>query len=265
MVFEDEEYLRDIENLDVLTPDEIEFKKVLQIIEEIRVEEIQRLRSMYVKRDYSGYKCGEAERFLSNILSPLANPNKDYRFRGPREDPRVIRKQYPQREAMSQDMEYMLSTVTGDIELKNIINPSKLCYCRLQTILDSGATRSIFQNKNIFTNYQPLTGRYVTMADGSKTPIAGYGCVVSPFHPGFRLPGCLHVPTVTKNLLSTSHVTQVLNNSIYIDNETALIHLPAGETEIWMEAPQTYGLYIFDPKYFNDPPTSTPLSYSSYG
>ena len=72
-------------------------------------------------------------------------------------------------------------------------------------ITDSGASDHMTSNHNLFYNYTPSDEcLYVTIADGSKTLVAGSGSV--KVSPQLTLKSVLHVPQLHCNLLSVHKV-----------------------------------------------------------
>ncbi|KAJ9557199.1 hypothetical protein OSB04_011813 [Centaurea solstitialis] len=72
--------------------------------------------------------------------------------------------------------------------------------------LDTGATAHVCDDKSKFVNYQEIHGKQVSTANGGRADIAGSGTILLHFTSGrsLTLNSVLHVPTITKNLLSYS-------------------------------------------------------------
>ncbi|KAJ9545520.1 hypothetical protein OSB04_025227 [Centaurea solstitialis] len=72
--------------------------------------------------------------------------------------------------------------------------------------LDTGATAHVCNDKSKFVNYQEIHGKQVSTANGGRADIAGSGTILLHFTSGrsLTLNSVLHVPTITKNLLSYS-------------------------------------------------------------
>ncbi|KAJ9557205.1 hypothetical protein OSB04_011819 [Centaurea solstitialis] len=70
--------------------------------------------------------------------------------------------------------------------------------------LDTGATAHVCDDKSKFVNYQEIHGKQVSTANGGRADIAGSGTILLYFTSGrsLTLNSVLHVPTITKNLLS---------------------------------------------------------------
>ena len=80
-------------------------------------------------------------------------------------------------------------------------------------IIDSGASNHIIGLSNIFSTYNPCSGKdKVRTVDGSPSPISSKGIVnVSN---SLALSSVLHIPRFSTNLLSISRVTWDLNCSV---------------------------------------------------
>lgn len=72
--------------------------------------------------------------------------------------------------------------------------------------VDSGATRHICSDKEMFSSYTPISGRKLFMANNETSPVVGLGRVVLKMTSGkeLTLVDVLHVPDVNKNLISGS-------------------------------------------------------------
>ncbi|KAJ9565483.1 hypothetical protein OSB04_001449 [Centaurea solstitialis] len=72
--------------------------------------------------------------------------------------------------------------------------------------LDTRATAHVCDDKSKFVNYQEIHGKQVSTANGGRADIAGSGTILLHFTSGrsLTLNSVLHVPTITKNLLSYS-------------------------------------------------------------
>jgi hypothetical protein len=73
-------------------------------------------------------------------------------------------------------------------------------------IIDTGASRSMFRERTLFSTYTLLEDIYVYTADGKPLPVLGKGTV------GF-IPDCFHVPALSKDLLSLPHLDEKLGLS----------------------------------------------------
>ena len=62
-------------------------------------------------------------------------------------------------------------------------------------VIDSGASRCMFANRAMFTEYEELYGVNVYTASGEAIPVFGRGTVGG-------IPNCLHVPYLEKDLIS---------------------------------------------------------------
>jgi Pol polyprotein len=73
-------------------------------------------------------------------------------------------------------------------------------------ILDSGCSRHVTFNSDFFSTYQKVVGRKVTMGNEASCPIVGVGDVKFIMFDGLErtLTGVLHVPGMTRNLISLS-------------------------------------------------------------
>ena len=108
-----------------------------------------------------------------------------------------------------------MMTAFGNMNITNIV-----------TILDSGATCNIFKDRSMFYDYVPVVGEYVSAANGYKLPIHGGSVSLSC---GLDLIECCHVPTVTKNLIAESYITNEIRARITKLDTTAVIdRLPKG-------------------------------------
>ena len=74
--------------------------------------------------------------------------------------------------------------------------------------VDSGATENMTFNREVFTKYNIVNEKYVKTADGTKLKVHGMGQVsFSDGHRSFILQEVLHIPKLTRNLLSISNLT----------------------------------------------------------
>jgi len=79
--------------------------------------------------------------------------------------------------------------------------------------LDSGATSHMASSRAWFTNYTPIEGRNIYLGDNSTIQVAGKGTVRAVHYTNHKpelvqLSEVLHVPLITKNLLSASRLAQ---------------------------------------------------------
>ena len=65
-------------------------------------------------------------------------------------------------------------------------------------IVDSGASKSLFRRRGLFTTYKLKNKMCVYTASGEPISVVGTGTEEC-------IPNCLHVPTFENNLLSVSH------------------------------------------------------------
>jgi hypothetical protein len=105
-------------------------------------------------------------------------------------------------------------------------------------IIDSGATLHMCQDKNLLSGFIPKSGQNVTISDGSKIPIQGFGTLQMKFKD--KLTGLVHtlildhvavVPKLTVNLISVQALTTLgfvasfTSDSCYIEHPKANILL----------------------------------------
>lgn len=77
-------------------------------------------------------------------------------------------------------------------------------------IIDPGATDHMTSHSNLYTSYNPCSGRQkVNVADGTLSSVAGKGRI--PISKDLSLDNALHVPKLSCNLLSIRKITKDLN------------------------------------------------------
>ena len=87
--------------------------------------------------------------------------------------------------------------------------------CRV-IVIDSGASRSMFGNRAMFSDYQVLFDVYVFTASGEAIPVLGCGTVG-------EIPNCLHVPNLEKDLISAPQLDLELGWSTTFISGTGVI------------------------------------------
>jgi hypothetical protein len=85
------------------------------------------------------------------------------------------------------------------------------------------------------------TNIVVQLADGTTIPVAGIGTVAF-------IPNCLHIPTITKDLISASHLDLDLGYTITHSKGTCLIMNKTGSVVASGKLDVFSGLYIFTPQ-----------------
>lgn len=102
----------------------------------------------------------------------------------------------------------------------------------IESLLDSGASVPMFSERESFKTYSEVKEN-VTLADGSVIQAVGSGSVVLRCeNREITLSNCLHIPTLTNNLVSLSHLyakgcqLHYLGNNLFevILNGSRLIH-----------------------------------------
>ena len=111
-------------------------------------------------------------------------------------------------------------------------------------ISDSGATKSMFSDRSVFTNYRKLTGVSVRMAGGALTPVFGIGDVG-------KLKNVLHVPNLVFDLVSESSLALQGMKGEFADNWKT-IRLSDG-TLFLAAYLNAQGLYVVNPNYLGLP------------
>ena len=92
-------------------------------------------------------------------------------------------------------------------------------------IIDSGATDHMTPHSSYFSSYNA----YITVANGSNTPITGRGNIY--LQPSFPLKNVLHVPNLSNNLLSIHKITQDLNCAVTFSHSHCVFQdLATGKT-----------------------------------
>ena len=77
------------------------------------------------------------------------------------------------------------------------------------TLIDSGASKSCFKNRENFINYMPISDRALKVASGQTIPILGMGTILLSENPRIELPGSLHVSGLQQTgLVSVHHLVQ---------------------------------------------------------
>src|ERR1044072_7894907 len=97
-------------------------------------------------------------------------------------------------------------------------------------IIDSGATDHMTPYISHLSSYSTLLGKHhITVANGSQTPVIGYGNVqLSPF---LHLKHVLHVPKLSNNLLSIQKLTKDLNCAVtFFQSHCVFQDLATGKT-----------------------------------
>eukprot|EP01038_Epipyxis_sp_PR26KG_P014695 gene14695-19743_t len=122
-------------------------------------------------------------------------------------------------------------------------------------ILDSGASKIMFSNYLYFTNYVPLVGQWLKTAGGARIPIMGKG-QVGPFL------DCLHVPSLTTDLIGEGFLEKEYNMSIYSSNGLRTIYNSDGDTILCANR-SSDNLYEVDPRHFIDPDRIVNFSYDN--
>ena len=113
-------------------------------------------------------------------------------------------------------------------------------------ILDGGAGRHMFANRQVFSNYVSRSDIVVKVASGHQLEVLGVGDV-GP------LSGVLHVPGIMKDLISESQLE--LNDGCYIDSYNGVRHVwtkrHGGTVVITGRAQKPLKLFIVDPRQLN--------------
>ena len=85
----------------------------------------------------------------------------------------------------------------------------------------------IFRVASLFgSDYALCTNQAVRTADGAAGSVIGTGSVTLPC--GLRMRDCLHVRTVTKNLISAAHLAATTGVATMLDASEAVLHIPGG-------------------------------------
>ncbi|KAJ9552894.1 hypothetical protein OSB04_016939 [Centaurea solstitialis] len=79
---------------------------------------------------------------------------------------------------------------------------------KISWYLDTSATTHVSNDKSKFVNYREIHGKQVSTANGAKADIVGCGDILLHFtsYRTIRLQSVLHVPTISKNMLSYSRL-----------------------------------------------------------
>ena len=94
-------------------------------------------------------------------------------------------------------------------------------------IADSGATNHMWPDYSAFTSYRPLTGRYVTLADGNHAPVTGVGSIkISIDGSVVGVRNVLHVPSLQLPLYSLRAHRRMPGCGFIADNDRFHVYFP---------------------------------------
>uniref|UniRef100_A0A803PMV3 Retrovirus-related Pol polyprotein from transposon TNT 1-94-like beta-barrel domain-containing protein n=1 Tax=Cannabis sativa TaxID=3483 RepID=A0A803PMV3_CANSA len=126
--------------------------------------------------------------------------------------------------------------------------------------LDSGATHHISNTSETLTNSKDYKGKAkVVVGNGSNLSINKIGCSSIPTkfpHKSLLLKDILHVPSLTKNLLSISQFTKHNNVTIEFDDVCCLVK-DKNTKQALLRGTLTEGLYRLQVPH--SPPTTQPV------
>ena len=114
-----------------------------------------------------------------------------------------------------------------------------------ETILNSEASACIFRDASLYgPDYMPYTNRADRTANGAAVPVTGTGAVTPPC--ALTMRDCLHVPEVTKNLISVAHLAATAGVTTRSDAAEAVLHIPGGSGDRFFITKRVHNLYVFD-------------------
>ncbi|MGH7954525.1 MAG: hypothetical protein ACREOZ_01040, partial [Gloeomargaritales cyanobacterium] len=100
-------------------------------------------------------------------------------------------------------------------------------------IVDSGATCHMIPDRDAFTNYEPIKGGYVLLADQSRVPCVGIGTVVIAIQGHIvTISNCRHVPCLRAPLLSIRQHRRNQGCTFIADNKGCILTFPTFFVEI---------------------------------
>lgn len=152
------------------------------------------------KHQGNGPKKGNAKKFKGNCYN-CGKPNhlaRDCREKKGNKKKSRDQVNITEDEKLSNDMtDLMLSAVVFECNL--VDNPK-------EWFIDTGATRHVCAEKEMFSTYTPISGRQLFMGNSTTSRIVGLGKVVLKMTSGKELTliDVLHVPDIRKNLVSGS-------------------------------------------------------------
>ncbi|KAL0294549.1 UNVERIFIED_CONTAM: Retrovirus-related Pol polyprotein from transposon TNT 1-94 [Sesamum radiatum] len=104
----------------------------------------------------------------------------------------------------------------GELNLSAVVFEANLVDNPREWWIDTGATRHICSDKEMFSTYTPINGRKLFMGNSATSNIVGLGKVVLKMTSGKELTliDVLHVPDIRKNLVSGSLLGHVNFNTL---------------------------------------------------
>jgi hypothetical protein len=106
-------------------------------------------------------------------------------------------------------------------------------------IIDSGASRCMFGDKELFGSYEVCHGVNVFTASGQPIPVFGRGTVRG-------IPNCLHVPYLEKDLLSVPHLDCALGWRTTMGGGVGVVEDQQGNTVLRGILDKNIMLYVVD-------------------
>ena len=119
-------------------------------------------------------------------------------------------------------------------------------------ILDSGATSSMTWNKNIFSEYKPVTGEFIISASGHRLPISGKGTVQLDIISGndpitLSLTHVLYVPESKVQLLSVRALGRQGFSTKFTQDAAMIISETTEQVLFEIKSMNSHELYEFTP------------------
>jgi len=129
---------------------------------------------------------------------------------------------------------------------------------------DTGATHHITKDSKFFTHKQPYHSNddlKLGNEQGTSISHTGYAIYTDPHsHTIFKLHKMLHVPAITKNLISVAQFSK--DNNVYFEFHANLCYVKNQEThQILLQGVIKDGLYVFPPSLSTPAPS---VYYASY-
>ena len=126
--------------------------------------------------------------------------------------------------------EFLLSVTTNGNMKGNVV-----------TIIDSGASDHMFTHRELFVTYEPISEVKVNLADNSSTKAIGKGNIkIIQGSSTVILRNVLHVPNLTKNLISVNRMLQIDDVKVRFEKEECIVEL---NKKVILKAQLMNGLY----------------------
>ncbi|KAK4383188.1 hypothetical protein Sango_2800800 [Sesamum angolense] len=112
----------------------------------------------------------------------------------------------------------------GELNLSIVVFEANLVDNPREWWIDTGATRHICSDKDIFSTFTPINGRKLFMENSATSSIVGTDNVVLKMTSGKELTliDVLHVPDIRKNLVSGSLLVKIGFRLVFESNKFVL-------------------------------------------